>query len=94
MGTGQRRHFALDHLGTVRLVTNTAGTQTGYHAYYPFGEEAPAFDPTADRMQFTGHERDLNSQTGTNPSADDLDYMHARHFNPLMGRFTEVSTFI
>jgi RHS repeat-associated protein len=87
LGTGQRRHFALDHLGTVRLVTNTAGTQTGYHVYYPFGEEATAFDPNADRMQFTGHERDLNAQTGANPSADDLDYMHARHFNPLVGRF-------
>ncbi len=90
LGTGQRRHFALDHLGTVRLVTNTAGTQTDYHVYYPFGEEATPFDANADRMQFTGHERDLNSQTGTNPSADDLDYMHARFFNPLPGRFLSV----
>jgi RHS repeat-associated protein len=38
-------------------------------------------------MQFTGHERDLNAQTGTNPSADDLDYMHARFFNPVPARF-------
>jgi RHS repeat-associated protein len=90
LGSGQRRHFSLDHLGTVRLVTNSAGTQTDYHVYYPFGEEATAFDPNADRMQFTGHERDLNSQTGTSPSADDLDYMHARFFNPQVGRFTSV----
>ncbi len=90
LGNGQRRHFSLDHLGTVRLVTNTAGAQTDFHVYYPFGEEATAFDPNADRMQFTGHERDLNSQTGTNPSADDLDYMHARFFNPWPGRFTSV----
>jgi RHS repeat-associated protein len=92
LGTGQRRHFALDHLGTVRLVTNTAGTQTDYHVYYPFGEEATPFDANADRMQFTGHERDLNSQTGTNPSADDLDYMHARFFNPLVNRFLSVDS--
>jgi RHS repeat-associated protein len=92
LGTGQRRHFALDHLGTVRLVTNTAGTQTGYHVYYPFGEEATAFDAGADPMQFTGHERDLNAQTGGNPSADDLDYMHARLFNPLVSRFTSTDS--
>lgn len=88
LGSGQRRHFSLDHLGTVRLVTNSGGAQTDFHVYYPFGEEATAFDPNADRMQFTGHERDVNSQAGTNPSADDLDYMHARFFNPLLGRFT------
>jgi RHS repeat-associated protein len=90
LGTGQRRHFALDHLGTVRLVTNTSGAQTDYHVYYPFGEEATPFDSNADRMQFTGHERDLNAQTGANPSADDLDYMHARHESPLTGRFLSV----
>jgi RHS repeat-associated protein len=88
LGNGQRRHFALDHLGTPRLVTNSAGNQTGYHAYYPFGEEATAFDLTVDRMQFTGHERDVNSQAGTNPFGDDLDYMHARFYNPQVGRFT------
>jgi RHS repeat-associated protein len=88
LGTGQRRHFALDHLGTPRLVTNTAGNQTGYHAYYPFGEEATPFDATIDRMQFTGHERDVNSQAGATPFADDLDSMHARFYNPQTGRFT------
>jgi RHS repeat-associated protein len=88
LGNGQRRHFALDHLGTTRLVTNTAGNQTGYHVYYPFGEEATPFDATVDRMQFTGHERDVNSQTGTNPFADDLDYMHSRFYNAQVGRFT------
>ncbi len=90
LGNGQRRYFALDHLGTPRLVTNSAGNQTGYHVYYPFGEEATAFDPTIDRMQFTGHERDLNSMAGGNPFADDLDYMHARFYNGQVGRFTSV----
>jgi RHS repeat-associated protein len=35
-------------------------------------------------MKFTGHERDFNSPGGT---GDDLDYMHARFYNPLLGRF-------
>ncbi|MFL6193889.1 MAG: RHS repeat-associated core domain-containing protein, partial [Thermoanaerobaculia bacterium] len=90
LGNGQRRHFALDHLGTPRLVTNTAGNQSGYHVYYPYGEEATPFDATVDRMQLTGHERDTNSLAGANPLGDDLDYMHARFYNPLPGRFLAV----
>jgi RHS repeat-associated protein len=84
LSNGQRRHFHLDHLGTPRLVTNAGGNQTAYHVYYPFGEEATAFDPNTDRMKFTGHERDLGSLAGTD---DDLDYMHARHYSMLTGRF-------
>jgi RHS repeat-associated protein len=38
-------------------------------------------------MKFTGHERDLASAGG---AGDDLDYMHARHCSPLVGRFLGV----
>jgi RHS repeat-associated protein len=38
-------------------------------------------------MKFTGHERDLASAGG---AGDDLDYMHARHCSPLIGRFLSV----
>jgi RHS repeat-associated protein len=93
LSSGQRRHFHLDHLGSPRLVTNNAGFQVNYHAYFPFGEEATAFDPSTDRMKFTGHERDLASLSGTNPTADDLDYMHARHYSPLTGRFLSADPF-
>jgi RHS repeat-associated protein len=82
-----RRHFHLDHLGTPRLITDSAGSQVAYHVYYPFGEEATAFNQDAERMKFTGHERDLASSGG---AADDLDYMHARHFAPLTGRMLSV----
>jgi RHS repeat-associated protein len=78
------RHFSVDHLGTPRLVTNAFGNQVAYHLYYPFGEEATAFNQDAERMKFTGHERDLNSLAGT---GDDLDYMHARFCSPVTGRF-------
>jgi RHS repeat-associated protein len=88
LSNGQRRHFHLDHLGSPRLVTNVGGLQVGYHVYYPFGEEATPFNPGMDRMKFTGHERDLASMAGVNPAADDLDYMHARHYGLLTGRFT------
>lgn len=81
------RHFHLDHLGTPRLVTNSGGAQVAFHAYYPFGEEATAFNQDAERMKFTGHERDLNSTGG---AGDDLDYMHARFHSPLTGRLMSV----
>lgn len=82
--TAGRRHFHLDHLGTPRLITDAAANQVAYHVYYPFGEEATAFNQDAERMKFTGHERDLASLAG---AGDDLDYMHARHYGTVTGRF-------
>jgi RHS repeat-associated protein len=84
---GDTKHFHLDHLGTPRLITNRFGGQLAYHVYYPFGEEATAFNQDAERMKFTGHERDLASPAG---AGDDLDYMHARHCSPMTGRFLSV----
>lgn len=81
-------HYALDHLGTIRLVTSDFGDVTAQHAYFPFGEEATPTDQNAQRMKFTGHERDLQATTA-NP-VDDLDYMHARFNSPLTGRFLGV----
>jgi RHS repeat-associated protein len=86
-GAQGRRHFHLDHLGTPRLITNRAGWADSYHVYYPFGEEATAFNQDSDRMKFTGHERDLASPAG---AGDDLDSMHARHCSPITGRFLSV----
>jgi RHS repeat-associated protein len=83
------RHLHLDHLGTPRLITNAGGFLVAYHAYYPFGEEATAFNQDTEQMKFTGHERDLASLAG---SGDDLDYMHARHCSPFTGRFVSVDT--
>jgi RHS repeat-associated protein len=41
-------------------------------------------------MKFAGHERDLGVTSGSNPTADDLDSMHARFYNPQIGRFLAV----
>ena len=82
------RYYHLDHLGTPRLTTSIIPNPLGYHVYYPYGEEAT--DPNqgdADRMKFTGHERDLGSAAGT---GDDLDYMHARFCSPVTGRFLSI----
>jgi RHS repeat-associated protein len=77
------QHFHLDHLGTPRLITNSAGAENSRHTYFPFGEEASPPVQDLERRKFTGHERDSNG-VGT---SDDVDYMHARYCSPTLGRF-------
>jgi len=79
--------FHLDHLGTPRLLTNHRAERLAQPNYYPFGEEITAETQLAERMKFTGHERDT---LGTPGVADDMDYMHARYANPITGRFLSV----
>jgi RHS repeat-associated protein len=83
LSSGQQRHFDVDHLGSIRLVTDGGGNQVGFHRYYPFGKEQTALQES-ERMKFTGHERDLANMAG---DGDDLDYMHARHYSMITGRF-------
>lgn len=75
-------HFDVDHLGSVRLETDGSGVAK-YRDFWPYGEEATP-PGGSERMKFTGHERDLGNPTST---ADDIDYMHARYYKPLLGRF-------
>ncbi len=78
-----RQHFSLDHLGSSRLTTDRNGAPIASHTYYPYGEEVgAAFD--SEQLRFTGHERDFAGGTF------DLDYMHARHNSPHLGRFMSV----
>jgi RHS repeat-associated protein len=84
-------HFHVDHLGTPRLITNSAKQQVAFHAYYPFGEEATAFNQDTERMKFAGQERDLASLAG---AGDDLDFLHARFYSPLTFRFLGVDPVI
>jgi RHS repeat-associated protein len=100
--SGGLRHFSLDHLGTTRLITNTpAPGETpvayGRHDFFPFGmEQTPTNQEVVNHsserpeaMKFTGHQRDFLGDWYTDNS-DYLDYMHARYYNPVMGRFLSV----
>lgn len=77
---GARRHFHLDHLGSPRLITDGNGTKVALHDYYPFGLEETSPLQDGEVMKFTGHERD----------AAFLDYMHARSYLTVAGRFLSV----
>ena len=80
----QTLYFHLDHLGTPRVVS-TSGAPGRYDSrtYYPFGEDvADATAGAGDFLRFTGHESDVLSF-----ERNTLDYMHARFYNPIPGRF-------
>jgi RHS repeat-associated protein len=94
LGNGALAFFANQPSGSAHLIIDVngyfveqAGAVVAYHVYYPFGEEATAFNQDTEQMKFTGHERDLASLAG---AGDDLDYMHARFCSPLTGVFLSV----
>jgi RHS repeat-associated protein len=93
---GGRLHFHLDHLGTARLTTNDSGQKVTETDFAPFGRELTSITQEAqlgyDRTEthrFTGHERDFLTGTSTE-NEQFVDYMHARTYQPLLGRFLSV----
>ncbi len=91
VGAGESlRDVHVDHLGTTRLVTAangrpvTIGANTdSVRKYWPFGELLVT-RTLPERQFFTGHERD---DDGTDYPDADLDYMHARYYGAVAGRF-------
>jgi RHS repeat-associated protein len=80
------RHYHVDHLGSPRLVTDANAVKTAFHTYMPFGEEETSILQDRERARFTGHERDFAGGI-VSENKDYLDYMHARYYNPMLGRF-------
>lgn len=94
---GGRRHYHLDHLGSVRVVTDREGRSISEHEYMPFGatqtrthqEQIDPGDPHLDTHRFAGHTRDFLGSLDED-AANYLDYMHARYYDPNRGRFLSV----
>ena len=80
-----------DHLGSIRMITNSTGNAVARHDTEPFGEEllggstgcrlsSLGYGATSGvTLEFTGKERDAESG---------LDYFSARYYGSSMGRFT------
>jgi len=91
---GGKRHFHLDHLGSVRMITNDARMRYSRNDFYPFGAEQSSSVQEAtnfgffrsDPMKFTGHDREYYGILNVDNN-DYIDYMHARYYNPTVGRF-------
>ncbi len=73
-------YYFADHLGSSRVVTNTAGTVVEESDFYPFGGERIVVNNDPNPYKFTGKERD----TETN-----LDYFVARYYSSGYGRFLQ-----
>jgi RHS repeat-associated protein len=68
-----------DHLGSVRLMTEESGTVVATSDFLPFGERfATSGADGANPYDFAGHRTDPESG---------LVYMHARYYDPVIGRF-------
>ena len=76
-GTERVRHFHVDHLGSPRLITGNGGVRIAEKTYEPFGRKVSTVTADFEQLEFTGHERDTPA----------LDYMHARYYQPDLGRF-------
>lgn len=94
----RRRHYHLDYLGSVRLITtDTGAVALGVHNYYPYGTEQSMFYQEEynfggtggirpEPMRFTGQYRDFNGYWNVD-NTDYLDYLHARFYDPQQERF-------
>ena len=70
-----------DHLGTIRLITNAAGAQAERANYSAYGVQSPGLSQSKG---YIGEKFD--PETG-------LQYLHARFYNPAIGRFLTPDTF-
>ena len=69
----------MDHLGSVRLVTDAAGAVANRYDYDAFGNlEATSYETVANPFGFTARERDAESG---------LMFYRARYYDPKIGRF-------
>jgi RHS repeat-associated protein len=73
-------YYALDHLGSVRVVFDASGNVVARADYAPFGETTGIVG-TLPPVQFTGQARD--GEAG-------MDYFGARFYQPRHGRFSTV----
>ncbi len=81
-----KRHQSVDHLGSPRVITDDTGNMVGgIQQFTPFGSGGSV---GAGALQFTGHERDQSMLGGGTTALPD--YMHARYYDPNLGRFLSV----
>lgn len=84
-GTAQTAFLHRDHLSTVRLVTGAAGAVQERSVYQPYGKRTSSVTSgaPAEPKGFIGERH--NPETG-------LMYLHARYYDPEIGRFVSADT--
>ena len=77
--------YQADHLGSTRLITNSAGNAVQRYDYTAFGGPIAAAASTGNDLQFAGQRTDQDNG---------LIDMHARHYDPQTGHFISPDTII
>ena len=85
--TEGRQQVVVDHLGSVGLVANRCGQRLAELATNPWGLDLFSSTQNSERHRFTGHLQDTNA---LDRAWDDFDYMHARYYGPMIGRFMSI----
>ncbi len=76
---GSAFYFHVDHLSSVRLLTDRSGAARNRYDYDAYGRSTSRSEAVENPIQYTGRERD--SETG-------LYYYRARYYDPMRGVFT------
>ena len=78
---GAETYLHNDHLGSVAAGTDAAGTLLWTEHHSPYGEPLSPNAANDNEATFTGHIRD---------KATGLNYMQARYYDPVIGRFLSI----
>lgn len=76
--TSDTHYFHPDHLGSIAVVTDEAGTVIARYDFDPWGKRALVAGANVERRGFTGHEE---------LEAVGLVHMNGRIYDPVLGRF-------
>jgi RHS repeat-associated protein len=76
-------YYHSDALGSVRAITSASGSTVTRHDYFPFGENNSSL--SGDPRKYIGGEQDAETA---------FDYLGARHYRNVWGRFTSVDPVI
>lgn len=68
-----------DHLGSVNVITDAAGSEVVRYRHRPFGERFGASNTTQEETDFLGER--LDAESG-------LIYQRSRYYDPVLGRYT------
>lgn len=82
-GTGSQ-YYLYDGLGSTRALANTNGQVTDTYTYDAYGETLDHQGSSNNAYQYTGEQKD----------ATDNYYLRARYYNPSVGRFTQMDTYM
>jgi RHS repeat-associated protein len=82
--SSQASFYHADGLGSTRLLTNGLGGVTDSYAYDAYGNLIASTGASNNAYLFGGEQRD--SETG-------LDYLRARYYDPLVGRFVSADAY-